>query len=123
MYSNQIRKSQARNRGIFSVRITSAGLNGMKKIVKRNRRFEREVDAILKSLGRNPKVGVEMTSDLYGLRSIASNDNEFRIVYGIDDAANQVVVHAIGHRKTVYSKLARLLNRMMPYKKSGDKRR
>jgi len=110
---------QAKNRGIFSVRITDFGLKSLKKIIRRNQKVEAEINKLMEKLQKTPEMGMELTSDLYGMRAVSSMDREFRIVYGLDESDRQVTVHAVGHRKTVYENLARFLKRVMPYSRRG----
>ncbi len=115
MYQNQIQIEQVKDQGIFSVSITDFGLKGLKKIVKRNQKAGSEIDRMMDCLKRHPELGRELTSDLYGMRTISSECGEFRVVYGLDESANHVTVQAVGHRKHIYEKLARLLKKVMPY--------
>ena len=122
MYSNQIQIEQDKNQGIFSVNITDFGLKGLKKIVKRNQKAGTEIDRMMDCLKKHPELGRELTSDLYGMRVIASECGEFRVVYGLDESTNEVTVQAVGHRKHIYEKLARLLKKVMPYTKGDEMR-
>ena len=103
------------NGGIFSVRITDSGLKSLKKSTRRNQKAEEEINGIIGMLESDPLVGRELTSDLHGMRTVSSEDNEFRIIYEIDEKARQIVIHAVGHRSNVYKNLARLLRKVMPY--------
>ena len=113
-------QAKTKNRGIFSVRITDFGLKSLKKIIRRNRKVETEINKMMENLKATPEAGRELTSNLYGMRTISSDDNEFRIVYGLNESGRQVTVHAVGHRKNVYNNLARFLKRVMPNSKGGD---
>lgn len=115
MYSNQIEKTK--NQGIFLVRITDSSLKSLKKCTRRNQKAEDEINDLIGQLEITPEMGRELTSDLYGMRTISSDDNEFRIIYEIDESTNQVMIHAVGHRSNVYKNLARLLKKVMPYGK------
>lgn len=119
MTQNQIQTEQATNQGNFSVRITDFGMKGLKKMVRRNQQLGHEIDMLMEKLAQNPEIGIEMTSDLYGLRTVSSEDREFRIVYSVEHSVRQVTVHAIGNRRTVYEHLARFLKRVMPYSIAG----
>jgi len=121
MYSNQIQIEQDKNQSVFSVNITDFGLKGLKKIVKRNQKVGTEIDRMMDCLKKNPELGRELTSDLYGMRVISSECGEFRVVYGLDESTNQVTVQAVGHRKHIYEKLARLLKKIMPYTQGDGK--
>jgi len=121
MYSNQIQIEQAKNQNIFSVSITDFGLRSLKKIVKRNQKAGTEIDRMMDCLKSHPESGRELTSDLYGMRVISSECGEFRIIYGLDESTNQVTVQAVGHRKHIYEKLARLLKKIMPYTQGDGK--
>lgn len=97
------------------VRITDFGLRGLKKTVRRNSRLRDEVDRILERIAHDPKIGRELTSDLFGMRTVASTDGKYRVIYELEDVRCEVVVHAVGGRKHVYDDLARMLNRIMPH--------
>lgn len=97
------------------VRITDFGLRGLKKTIRRNSRIRDEVDRIMERIAHDPKIGRELTSDLFGMRSVASTDGKYRIIYELEDGSHEVVVHAVGGRKHVYDDLARVLDKIMPY--------
>ena len=115
MYQNIIQIEKDEKQGIFSVSITDFGLKSFKKLVKRNQKIQVEINKIIKNLKNTPEIGRELTSDLYGMRTISSDDGEFRVIYGLDESHKQVTVHAVGHRRHIYEKLARLLQKVMPY--------
>ena len=115
MHQNQIQIEQDKKQSIFSVSITDFGLRGLKKIVKRNQKAGTEINRMMDCLKNNPEIGRELTSDLYGMRVISSECGEFRIIYGLDESTNQVKVQAVDHRRHIYEKLARLLQKVMPY--------
>ena len=121
MYQNTIQVEKDKKQSIFSVSITDFGLKSLKKIVKRNQKVQVEINKMIKNLKNTPEIGRELTSDLYGMRAISSDDGEFRVVYGLDESHKQVTVHAVGHRKHIYEKLARLLQKVMPYTQGGSK--
>ena len=121
MYQNTIQVEKDKKQSIFSVSITDFGLKSLKKIVKRNQMVQVEINKMIKNLKNTPEIGWELTSDLYGMRAISSDDGEFRVVYGLDESHKQVTVHAVGHRKHIYEKLARLLQKVMPYTQGGGK--
>ncbi len=121
MYQNTIQVEKDKKQSIFSVSITDFGLKSLKKIVKRNQKVQVEINKMIKNLKNTPENGRELTSDLYGMRAISSDDGEFRVVYGLDVSHKQVTVHAVGHRKHIYEKLARLLQKVMPYTQGGGK--
>ena len=120
MYLNQIQTETTKNQGIFSVRITDSGMKSLKKSTRRNQKAEDEINDMIGQLEVTPEMGRALTSDLYGMRTISSEDNEFRIIYELDELAKQVMIHAVGHRNNVYKNLARFLNRVMPYGKRGE---
>ena len=117
MYQEQIQIEKTESRGIFSVRITDSGSKSLKKSTRRNQKAEDEINNLIGRLESTPEMGRELTSDLYGMRVVSSEDNEFRIIYRFDESANQVTIHAVGHRSNVYKNLARLLKKVMPYGK------
>lgn len=98
----------------FSVRITDFGQRGLGKIIRENPKMKAEINGIMKKLGHSPDMGKDLTSDLYGFKTIESKDRKYRIVYCLKHK-NEVIVHAVGHRNRVYDNLARFLNRTMPY--------
>ena len=115
MYQNQgsaVRLSKSRD---FIVRITDFGLKSHKKTVRRNSRIRDEVDCIMEKIVRDPEIGKELTSDLFGMRTVASADGKYRVIYEFENARREVVVHAVGGRKHVYDDLARILKRIMPH--------
>lgn len=122
MYLNQIQKEKTKNQGIFSVSITDSGKKSLKKSTRRNQKAEDEINDMIGQLEVTPEMGRPLTSDLYGMRTVSSEDNEFRIIYELDESANQVIIHAVGHRSNVYKNLARFLKRVMPYGKDGELR-
>ena len=122
MYYNTIQIEKDEKQSIFSVSITDFGLRSLKKIVKRNQKAGTEIDRMMDCLKSHPEIGRELTSDLYGMRVISSECGEFRIIYGLDESTNQVTVQAVGHRKHIYEKLARLLKKVMPYTNGGELR-
>ena len=99
----------------FVIRITDFGLKGLKKTVRRNSRIRDEVDRIMEKIAYDPEIGRELTSDLFGMRTMESADGKYRVIYELEDVRREVVVHAIGGRKHVYDDLARILNRIMPH--------
>ena len=115
MYQNQgsaVRLSKSRD---FIVRITDFGLKSHKKTIRRNSRIRDEVDCIMEKIVRDPEIGKELTSDLFGMRTVASADGKYRVIYEFENARREVVVHAVGGRKHVYDDLARILKRIMPH--------
>jgi len=86
MYQNQIQTEKTKNQGIFSVRITNFGLKSLKKIIRRNQKVETEINRMMENLKTTPEMGRELTSDLYGLRTVSSDDNEFRIIYELNES-------------------------------------
>ncbi len=117
MSQNQTQIEKTKNGGIFSVRITDSGLKSPKKSTRRNQNAEDEINNLIGMLEFTPEMGRQLTSDLYGMRTISSEDNEFRIIYEIKESVHQVTIHAVGHRSNVYKNLARLLKKVMPYGK------
>ncbi len=110
------KETEVRSRqGRFTVEITDFALKGLKKIARRNSGIRDEVDRIMKRISRDPEIGQELTSDLFGMRAMKSADGKYRIVYKLESARHGVVVHAVGGRNRVYDDLARMLNRVMPY--------
>ena len=122
MYLNQIQIEETKNQGIFSVRITDSGMKSLKKSTRRNQKAEDEINDLIGKLEITPEMGRALSSDLYGMRTVSSEDNEFRIIYELDESANIVIIHAAGHRKNIYKNLARLLKKVMPYSKGGEMR-
>jgi mRNA-degrading endonuclease RelE of RelBE toxin-antitoxin system len=118
MYQEQIQIEKTNGQGIFSVRITAFGLKSLKKITRRNQKVESEINKMMKNLEKSPELGRELTSDLYGLRTISSEDGEFRVIYELNQQKMQVMVHAVGSRKNIYQHLARFLKKVMPYKEN-----
>lgn len=117
MYQNQTQIERTENEGIFSVKITDSGLKSLKKSTRRNQKAEDGINDLIGMLEITPEMGRELTSDLYGMRTVSSEDNEFRIIYEINESSHQITIHAIGHRSNVYKNLARLLKKVMPYGK------
>lgn len=111
----QIRNTE--NKEFFILRITDVGTKTLKKSTKRNPKIREELNNTIQMLRTMPKMGKELTSDLYGMRSISSKDGEFRIIYELDISKKQVIVYAVGHRSNVYKNLAIFLNKSMPYSK------
>ncbi len=120
MHRNQVSAARSSRPRCFTVRITDFGLKSLKKTVRRNGRFRGEVDCIIDKIVRNPEAGRELTSDLFGMKVVTSEDGKYRVVYEVDDARREVVVHAVGGRRHVYDDLARILKRIMPYTGSGS---
>ena len=98
----------------------------MKNIVKLSdrcnksyKKFRKKADPKLLSainnsideLKENSELGEELTQDLTGMRSIHLDSFHYRIVYEIkkENSSNKITIHAIGHRKSVYTELARYL--------------
>ena len=90
-------------------------MKSLKKTVRRNNRILDEVDCIMEKIVRYPEIGKELTSDLFGMRAVASADGKYRIVYKFENTRREVVIHAVGGRKRIYGDLARILKRIMPY--------
>ena len=115
MYHNKIQTEKTENGSVFSTRITDSGLKSLKKSTRRNHKAMMEINSMISQLAIFPKMGKKLTSDLYGMRTLSSDDNEFRVIYEINESTNQVTIHAVGHRSDVYKNIARLLKRVMPY--------
>ena len=115
MHRNQESAVRSSRPGCFTVRITDFGLKSRKKTVRRNDRIRGEIDCIVDKIVRNPEMGRELTSDLFGMKAVTSADGKYRVVYEVDDARREVIVHAVGGRRHVYDDLARVLKRIMPY--------
>lgn len=64
----------------------------------------------VESLALNPERGKPLTHDLTGLRSLRASD--YRIIYRISGSELLVLVLAVGHRRDVYQRLAKLLARI-----------
>ena len=65
------------------------------------------IESELELLRGNPRRGDELERDLDGMRSIHINEFSHRIVYDVDNNLCRITIHAIHHRKSVYSDLAR----------------
>ena len=100
------------------VRITDFGRRSLKRTIRRNGRIKDEIDSIVKRLVREPEMGKELTSDLFGMRAVSSSDGRYRVVYELESSRHEVVIHAVGKRKHVYDDLARMLKRIMPYSRN-----
>ena len=63
----------------------------------------------IKELEENSELGKKFTQDLKGMRSIRLKSFPYRIVYEIvkENPPVKIIIHAIGHRKSVYTELAR----------------
>lgn len=65
--------------------------------------LKRELEKLLE----DPYLGKELIDDLEGFRSLVIG--KYRIIYSIDEDAQELHVHVIGHRRDVYMRFKDLL--------------
>lgn len=68
-----------------------------------------QIEDAIKRIATNPKIGKFLTQELKGLVSYRSGP--YRIIYRIYHNEIMVLILTIGHRKDVYRKMSRRLNR------------
>ncbi len=76
-----------------------------KNIAKLNGRMKLKVKEALENIAKDPALGKPLTRELKGRWSYRVGD--YRIIYRIYDAEVVVLILTIGHRKEVYSRIAR----------------
>ena len=81
----------------------------LKKLRKHNPRLVKEIHRNLEQLKTVHDLGEPLRKNLEGFYSIHLDKYRFRIVYSRFDASRTIRVVAIGHRKSVYSNLARYM--------------
>jgi mRNA interferase RelE/StbE len=86
---------------VYEIRITPEGLRHLNALPTKIR--DAALVALSGTIGENPeRSGKRLVGELSGLYSARRGD--YRIIYGIDDDAEVVIVHRIQHRGSVYRK-------------------
>ncbi len=60
------------------------------------------MDAAIRQLGDDPRLGKPLRGELYGKWSLRAG--EYRIIYTIDEDEKSLTLLSVGHRKAVYKK-------------------
>ena len=95
----------------FLVELTEKCEKEFQKLTKKNSVIKRITEDLIHELNQNPYLGDKLYSNFEGWRSIHYNGNKYRIIYKIEEEPfPKILVLCIGHRKNVYSFLAKLMN-------------
>ena len=78
------------------------------KLTKKDKTLRKITEKILDELQLDPYTGEKLYANFPGWRSIHYLGNKYRIIYQlVEESATKIIVQCIGHRKNVYSKLAK----------------
>ena len=78
------------------------------KLTKKDKVLRKITEKILDELRLNPYTGEKLYANFPGWRSIHFLGNKYRIIYQlVEESATKIIIQCIGHRKNVYSKLAK----------------
>ena len=78
------------------------------KLTKKDKVFRKITEKILGELRLDPYTGEKLYANFPGWRSIHFLGNKYRIIYQlVEESATKIIIQCIGHRKNVYSKLAK----------------
>jgi len=69
--------------------------------------IKKQLKSILKELYHNPYLGKELRNELIDFRSLKMKRH--RAIYRIDDKKKEVIIYAIGHRRTIYEIITTLV--------------
>jgi addiction module RelE/StbE family toxin len=62
----------------------------------------RRLDAVIRQLGDDPRLGKPLRGELSGKWSLRAG--EYRIIYTVDEGEKTLTLLSVGHRKAVYKK-------------------
>ena len=78
------------------------------KLTKKDKVLRKITEKILDELRLNPYTGEKLYANFPGWRSIHFLGNKYRIIYQlVEESATKIIIQCIGHRKNVYSNLAK----------------
>ena len=78
------------------------------KLTKKDKVLRKITEKILDELQLVPYTGEKLYANFPGWISIHYLGNKYRIIYQlVEESATKIIVQCIGHRKNVYSKLAK----------------
>lgn len=95
-----------------TVELSSRCSKAYKKLERRaDPRLVKAIRDSIDELRGNAELGKELKQDLKGMRSIRLDAFSYRIVYEVQERSPSVkiIVHAVAHRKSVYSEASRYL--------------
>jgi len=90
----------------YSIKYTK---EAKKKIEKLDPSIKLVIKKAIESLSSNPFKGKPLSYDLAGLYSLRTYD--YRIIYRIKEKQLIIIVISVGHRKEIYKRLKKLINR------------
>ena len=80
------------------------------KLTKKDSKLREITEKIINELRLNPYAGEKLYANFPGYRSIHFLSNKYRIIYQlVEETKTKIIIHCVGHRKNVYSKLAKWL--------------
>ena len=78
------------------------------QLTKKDKVLRKITEKIFDELQLDPYTGEKLYANFPGWRSIHYLGNKYRIIYQlVEESATKIIIQYIGHRKNVYSKLAR----------------
>ena len=78
------------------------------KLTKKDKVLRKITEKILDELQLDPYTGEKLYANLPGWRSKHYLGNKYRIIYElVEESTTKIIIQCIGHRKNVYSKLAK----------------
>ena len=78
------------------------------KLTKKDKILRKITEKILDELQLDPYTGEKLYANFPGCRSKHYLGNKYRIIYQlVEESATKIIIQCIGHRKNVYSQLAK----------------
>ena len=94
---------------VTALEISFFAKNMLKKIIRKNKKTQEILESMIEHIKFHPKIGKHLERELIGLRSFASEDREYRLVYYYNPHENYILIHGIGFRKNIYKQLNNIL--------------
>lgn len=107
-YYENNRKSSTQ-KPVSNVEISSFAKNMLKKIVRRDKKTKEILESMINQVKSNPTSGKQLERELIGLRSFASENKEYRIIYFYNSNEDYILIHGAGFRKNIYDQLIKVL--------------
>lgn len=94
---------------VNTLEISSYAKNMLKKNIRRDKKTKEVLESMINHVKIYPKSGKQLERELVGLRSYASEDKTYRIVYFYNANENYILIHGAGFRKNIYEQLGKFL--------------
>lgn len=100
---------ESKEKPVNTVEISSFAKNMLSKIIRRDKKSQEILESMINHVKEHPKSGKQLERELVGLRSYASKNKEYRLVYFYNANQNYILIHGAGFRKNIYNQLSKIL--------------